>query len=97
MSDNESEVSRDLSVADGAAIVRRKPKWRTYYKYRNSALSASGAQLCQRIQREWANVEVARDELLTQMMLYMTLCSENLRLGDEVAERERTSSKDDRK
>eukprot|EP00978_Attheya_sp_CCMP212_P033953 scaffold139886_cov60-Attheya_sp.AAC.1 len=47
ISDNGSVVSRDLSVADGASIVRRKPKRRTYYKYRNSALSAS----------EWVELE----------------------------------------
>jgi len=50
---------------------------------RRTTLSAAGSQVCQRIQREWANVEVSRNELLIQMMLYMILCSENVRLGDE--------------
>ncbi len=37
-------------------------------------ISAASSQLCQRIQKEWANVEVSRNELLIQMMLYMILC-----------------------
>jgi hypothetical protein len=38
--------------------------------YRNSALSAAGAMMCECIQREWANLQVKQNELLIQMMLY---------------------------
>ena len=51
--------------------------------YRNSALSAAGAMLCEHIQREWANFQVQQNELFIQMMLYQVLQSENLVMGED--------------
>ena len=77
MSDSESEASYDASVPDLENLARfvagerRKPKLRTCFMYRNSALSASCAMMSEYIQREWANLQVKQNELLIQMMLYI--------------------------
>ena len=89
MSVSESEASYDTSVPDLENLARfvagerRKPKRRTCYMYRNSALSAAGAMLCEHIQREWANFLVQQNELFIQMMLYQVLQSENLVMGED--------------
>ena len=77
MSESESEASYDASVPDLENLARfvagerRKPKLRTCFMYRNSALSASCAMMSEYIQREWANLQVKQNELLIQMMLYI--------------------------
>jgi hypothetical protein len=77
MSDSKSEGSHDASVPDHVNLAlfvagkQRKPKRRTCYMYRNSALSAAGAMMCECIQREKANLQVKQNELLIQMMLYI--------------------------
>ena len=64
-------------------VRRRKSVRKTYYKYRNSALSEAGMHLCRVIQREWANVEVQLKQVLTMMTVFMIAQSENLPLLED--------------
>jgi hypothetical protein len=92
MSDSKSKAWHDTSLPDHVNLARfvagkgRKPKPRTCYMYRNSALSAAGAIImCEYIQKEWANLQVKQNELLIHMMLYQVLVlqSENLVMGED--------------
>jgi hypothetical protein len=60
-----ASVPDHVNLAWFVAGKQCKPKCRTSYIYRKSALSAAGAIMYEYIQREWENLQVKQHELVT--------------------------------